>query len=78
MLKVLTGESSKVYENRKNRDRTINIMCKYAQLKRFLHYRWLQVYMYDFMYVDPQTIPVEDNFTDTKKVVVTYNKMSNP
>ena len=38
MLKVLTGEAPKVY-NKKNRDKTIKIMEKYAQLKRFHHDR---------------------------------------
>ena len=42
-------------------------MDKYGLLKRFHHDLRLQVYMYDFMYVDPQTIPVEDHFTATKK-----------
>ena len=34
-------------------------MDKYAQLERFHSYRQLQVYMYAFVYVDPQTIPDE-------------------
>ena len=38
-------------------------MYKYAQLKRFHRDRLLQAYMYDFMYVDPQKIPVEYYFT---------------
>ena len=50
----------------------------YAQLKRFHHDHLLQVYMYDFMYVDNETIPVEEHFTATKKCVVNYKKMSTP
>ena len=40
-------------------------MDKYAQLKRFNPDRQLQIYMYDFMYVYPQKIPVEDHFPIT-------------
>ena len=64
MLKVLTGEATKVCK--KNRDRKIQNYYKYAKLKRFRHYCRLQVYMYAFMYVDPEKIPVEDHFTSTK------------
>ena len=35
MLKVIIGEASKGYKKKKTRDRTIKIMYKYAQLKRF-------------------------------------------
>ena len=41
-------------------------MDKYAQLERFHNFRQLQVYMYDFMYVDPETNTVEDHFPDKK------------
>ena len=34
--------------------------------------------MYAFVYVDPETIPVEYHFTDTKTFVVNYNKISTP
>ena len=34
--------------------------------------------MYDLMYVDIQTIPLEDHFTATKIFVVKYKKMSTP
>ena len=37
-------------------------MDKYAQLKRFHHNSRLQVYMYTFTYVDPETILEEDRF----------------
>ena len=54
------------------------IMCKYEQQKRFNHDRRLQVYMYDFMYVDPQKMTVGDHFPVTKTFVVNYKKMSTP
>ena len=44
-------------------------MYKYAQLKMFHLDRQLQVYMYDFMYVDPDAISVEDYFPDTKHLL---------
>ena len=53
-------------------------MYKYAQLKRFPYDHQIQSYMYAFMYVDPQTIPVDEHFTDNKTFVVKYNKMSTP
>ena len=34
--------------------------------------------MCDFMYVDTQTMPVEDYFTDTKIFVVNYKKIPTP
>ena len=54
----------------------IKIMYKYAQLKRFHHDHRLQVYMYDFMYVNPQTMQVEDHSPATKSFVVNYKKIS--
>ena len=53
-------------------------MNKYAQLKRFHHDLQIQVYMYYFMYIGPDTISVEDHFPDTKTFFVNYNKVSNP
>ena len=53
-------------------------MDKYSQLKRFHHDRQLQAYMYDFMYVDPETISLEDHFPDIKTFAVNYKKMSTP
>ena len=41
------------------------IMYRYAKLKRFCRDRQLQVYMYVFMYVDPETIPEGKYFPDT-------------
>ena len=34
--------------------------------------------MYAFMYVDPETIPAEDNFPATKNFVDKYKKISTP
>ena len=53
-------------------------MYTYAQLNRFHHDLRIQVYMYDFMYIDPEIIPVEDHFPATKIFVVNYNKISTP
>ena len=50
-------------------------MHKYSQLKKFNHDRQLQVYMYNFMYVFPQKMPVEDHFPATKTFIVNYKKM---
>ena len=43
-------------------------MDKYAQLNRFHHNRQLQVYMYALMYVDTETMPVEEHFTSQSNV----------
>ena len=40
-------------------------MDKYSQLKRLNYDLRLQLYMYAFMYVDTNKIPVEDYFTYT-------------
>ena len=53
-------------------------MDKYSLLRRFHHDLRLQFYMYDFMYVDTETIPVEDYFPDTQTSVDKYRKMSTP
>ena len=53
-------------------------MNKYAILKRFHSDRRLKVYMYDFMYVNPDSIPVEDYFPETKTFFDKYKKMSTP
>ena len=45
-------------------------MDKYAQLKRFHCDLQLEVYMYAFMYVDPQKIPAEDHFPATNTFIV--------
>ena len=53
-------------------------MDKYVQLKRFHYECLIEVYMYDFMYVDPETISLEDHFPDIKTFAVNYKKMSTP
>ena len=53
-------------------------MDRYAQLKRFHHDCQIQVYMYAFMYVYPETIPMEEHFLSTKTFVVDYNKITTP
>ena len=75
MWKVLTGEALKWYK-KKNRYIWIKIMDKYAQLKRFHHYHWLQFYMYTVMYVDPDVMPVEGYFPNTETFSYNYKKMS--
>ena len=76
--RLLQEKHQKVTKRRKPRDRTIKNMDKYAQLKTFHHDRQLQVYMYDFMYVDTKTIPVEDYFPATKIFCNNYIKVSTP
>ena len=56
----------------------IKIMDKYAQLNMFHYDHRLQVYIYDFIYVDPETMPAEDHFPATKKIVLRYKKISTP
>ena len=46
-------------------------MDKYAQLERFNHDLRLKVCIYDFMYVDTETIPVEDYFQIQKHLLIT-------
>ena len=50
-------------------------MDKYVLLKSFHHDRQLEVYMYAFMYVDPNTMPVEDYFTARKTFFDNYKKI---
>ena len=47
-------------------------------MKRFHCDFQLQVYMYDFMYVDTKTIPEEEYFPATKKYAEKYKKISTP
>ena len=51
-------------------------MDRCAQLKRFYNDCRLQVYIYAFMYVEPQTIPEEDHFPSTKTFFENYKKIS--
>ena len=74
MLKVLKVEPTKGYKNKQQIHNDKN-MDKYAQLKRFNHDQRLQVYMYAFMYVDTQTVPVEDHFPAAKIFVENYKKI---
>ena len=54
-------------------------MDKYAQLKKFRRERRPQVYMYALKHIDPETIPVEDYFPDTKQILITaWNLNSSP
>ena len=64
MLVIMTGEASKEYKKKKVRDRIIK-NDKYSLMQRFHHYRWIQFYVYDFMYVDPDTMSEEDYFPAT-------------
>ena len=74
ILKVIIGEWSKVYKSKKIDIEWLKVMHKYSQLKKFNHDRQLQVYMYNFMYVFPQKMPVEDHFPATKSFIVNYKK----
>ena len=51
-------------------------MDKYTQLNRFYHDQILKVYMYAFIYVDPDTMPMRKYFLDTI-FFENHNKMSN-
>ena len=44
----------------------------------FNYDHWLQVYMYDLMYADPETMEEEDWFWATKSFVDDYNRRSTP
>ena len=65
MLEVITVKHQKVIK-RKTETEPSKIMDKCVQLKRFHRDHRLQVYMYAFMYVDIETIPVENRFPATK------------
>ena len=51
-------------------------MDKHKQLKLFHHNRQLQVYMYNFMCVDTETIPVKEHLTATRTFIVNYKNIS--
>ena len=78
MSKVLTGESSKGYKKKQVETEWSKIMYNCSQLNMFHHDCQLQFYMYAFMYVDTETIPVEGHFPATKICVVNYKKISTP
>ena len=52
----------------------IKNMDEYALMKRFHHEFLLKFYMYDFMYVNPEKMPVKDYFSATKKLSKTTMK----
>ena len=64
MLENITVETSKG-NKKKNQRQNDKKKDKYAQIKRFHYERWLQVYMYDFMYVDPEKMK-EDEYYHTQ------------
>ena len=47
-------------------------MDKYVLLDILHHYRQLQVYIYAFMYIDSDTMQVEDSFPATIKYQLRY------
>ena len=51
----------------KSETEQLKTMYIYALLKRFNNNLRLQFYMYAFMYVDPETMPVENYITATKQ-----------
>ena len=53
-------------------------MYKYGQLKRFHHNFRLQVYIYAFMYVNTESILVEDYFPATKLFFEDHKKILTP
>ena len=55
----------------------IKIIDKYAQIKRFHHDSWLQLYIYAFMYVDTENIPEDDYLPATKILVDNCKKKVN-
>ena len=77
MFKNMTGEALKGYK-KKIGDITIKTMDKYAQTKKCPHDRQIQIYMYSFMSVDPETITVEEYFSDTKTYIKNQKKISTP
>ena len=65
-MKVLTGEASKGYTNKNTDKEQSKVVYKYVQLNMFHNNCRLQVYMYAFMYVYPETISVADHFPSKK------------
>ena len=49
-------------------------MDTYAILKRFNNDNPIQVYNYDLMYVDTETMPAEGDFKATKQFLITTRK----
>ena len=69
ILEIMTVKASKGYK--KIEDRTIK-NDKYAQMKMFHHDRQLQVYMYDFKYVD-LPYKLDRLFQNTKLMLILKN-----
>ena len=53
-------------------------MDKYAQMKMFHYECHIQVYMYDFIHADPETMSEEDYFLGTNIFFANYKQMSTP
>ena len=47
-------------------------------MNRCDHDWWIRFYMYDFMYVDNDTIPKEEYFPGIKTIFENYKKTPNP
>ena len=63
MLEIITGEALNGFKNKNQRQN--DKIYKYTQMKRF-HYDWqVQVYMYAFMYFNPEKIAEGGYFIDT-------------
>ena len=73
MLEIITGEASKAYKNKKS-DKEQLKKDKYALMKRFHYDHQLQVYMYAFMYIYPETTQEEDYFPSKFVFVKNYKK----
>ena len=58
VLEIITVEASKLYKNKYLRQNYKKV-GKYALMKRFHYYRWLQVYIYAFVFIDPETTTKE-------------------
>ena len=77
MLDIHTGVASKLHEKKTERQNN-KTMNKYTLLMRFHNDHQLQFYINKFMYLDPDTIPLEEYFPATKTFVENYRKFSNP
>ena len=65
----VTGEASKGYKKKLFDTERSKTMDKYSLMKMFHYGHLLQVYMYAFMYFNPDTILVEEYFPATKPLV---------
>ena len=78
MVEILIGEVSKGYKNKNSETKLLKKKDKYALMKRFQSDRQLQIYMYAFVYIDPETISETEYFPDTKTLVQKYHRSSTP